>query len=114
MSAQIPARGARRWVARSPFSARSVSMRLVTSGGSMTLNSGGSENDSACARMIWGARPGQHQERPGLVGGRPALVVVEPVKDIRRFEHEDECNGPGPAGRGPTPGEIRRNLLRPG
>ena len=23
------------------------------SGGSMTLNAGGSENDSACARMIW-------------------------------------------------------------
>ena len=42
--------------------------------------------------------------------GRPALVVVEPVKDIRRFEHEDECNGRGRAGREPTPGEIRPHL----
>ncbi|MDX6338491.1 MAG: hypothetical protein QOG05_5831, partial [Streptosporangiaceae bacterium] len=41
---------------------------------------------------------------------RPALVVVEPVKDIRRFEHEDECNGRARPGRGPTPGEIRPNL----
>src|SRR6202042_3112255 len=166
MSAQVPARGARRWLVTRPFSARRVSIRLVTSGGSMTLNSAGSENDSACARMIWwatawkvppttrsaapappdpgqhvvcgpagerqqqdpggrralaaqparpgdqgpglaGARPGQDQQRPGLMRGRPALVVVEPVKDIRRFEHEDECNGRGRAGRGPTPAEIR-------
>ena len=55
MSAQVPARGARRWLVTRPFSARRVSIRLVTSGGSMTLNSGGSENDSACARMIWWA-----------------------------------------------------------
>ncbi len=46
--------------------------------------------------------------------GRPALVVVEPVKDIRRFEHEDECNGRGRAGRDPTPGEIRTDLPRAG
>ena len=59
-----------------------------------------------------GARPGQDQQRPGLMRGRPALVVVEPVKDIRRFEHEDECNGRGRAGRGPTPGEIRTDLPR--
>ena len=53
-----------------------------------------------------GARPGQDEERPGLLRGRPPLVVVEPVKDIRRFEHEDECNGRGRPGRDPTPGEA--------
>ena len=119
----------------------------------MTVNCGGSENDSACRRMIrwaiaWkvppvirppagrahaaardsmssaarlvkvssrirlgghallaqpgrpghqraglpGAGPGQHQQRPARMRRRPALLVVQPVKHIRRLEHGHECN----------------------
>ncbi len=68
------ARGARRRVPTRSCSARSVSSTSVTSAGSMTLNSGGSANDSACARMIrcamaWKVPP-QIRSAAGASGGQ--------------------------------------------
>ena len=52
MSAHAAARGARCPVPSSPWSGRSTSIRSVASPWSRMVNCGGSENDSACCRMI--------------------------------------------------------------
>src|ERR1035438_2662821 len=94
----------------------------------MTLNSGGSENDSACARMIWWATawkvPPQIRSaavaacgvarasmssaaRRGDGSGRgrraPLLKIVQAFEDVDRFEHAHECSHTGRRGPGPPP-----------
>ena len=104
-----------------PWSARSVSITSAASAGSMTLNCGGSENDSACARMIrcamaWNVPPQIRSAEPPSAGARPGEHVVggRRVKVSSRIRLGRQALAPAARPPGPPGSRSCRSRPRPG